>query len=257
MVNVRNERCFTDATDSGDVRLPINPCLMTFASLAAGPLSPREHSMPSASQDDLSKYGLLLEADLPLDIGGADPLDFVVPLYGHVRLGKEVVGKFALQHVRVDWARRARLPASDLFACDPTLKALYPLLFRNDDTLRFPVTVPEVGANVLFVDALSIVPAHRGKGLGARVLERLALDYGRVWAVMALRAAPDVVDFDQLSAWTEQVYAAPFQATGEAAKSRLRAYWSRYGYKRLGDLNDYMARDVSSLDAVRADHGAT
>jgi hypothetical protein len=181
------------------------------------------------------------------------PLDYVTAVRGSIEHGRTEgeltrVGKFSFQHVRVAWARLDGVPLADVFGIDSEWRALYPLLF-DPTSERLSGIGAAAPSDVLFIDELSLLPAHRGHRLAGSIVDRIAsLEFGK-WGALVVRAAPEPVERGE---WPDLVYAQPFCATGEAAKKKLRVYWAGFGFRPLGGKTDFMVRDATTLEAAPA-----
>jgi GNAT superfamily N-acetyltransferase len=201
---------------------------------------------------DLSKYVVtLVPPEISVGVPRTDPLDYVSAVIGTVVHGKtirdaEIVSEFSFQHLRVAWARHDGFALRKLFATSPKYEVIFAHLF-DPTTERLSSGTSDGGnrSDVLYLDEMTILPEHRGRGLGGHVLESIAAEYFGMWAMMVLRAVPEPFESGP---WSDRVYARQFPASGDAAKKKLRVYWARFGFRPLGKT-DFMARDVSVLDA--------
>jgi hypothetical protein len=189
----------------------------------------------------------------PILTGNRDhPLHYLTSVFGTIQVGRtyadqNVIGKFNCAHLRVDWAKADRFPLRAVFE-GSDLGFLYPLLFDHaTEQLTVDLVDRNLGADVFYLDQLSVLPEYRGRRLAGAFADRLAFLRFRQFAVMVVRAAPEPPeDIDEGDTWAESVYAQPFVASGEAARRKLRAYWASFGFRPLGS-SEFMVRDCTSL----------
>ena len=196
---------------------------------------------------EFKKYVIRLRREeVFMDAPRVSALDYTEALIGEILYGESSdvltkVGDLSFQHLRLDWAARDGFPLKELAAFDNRYAEVFPLLFdKETDALTFR-TGPTASRDVLYIDELSLLPDHRGRRLGAFIVERLVRQYPTRWGVLVVRAAPEPYAEGEVSDWYERVHARPFPSSGELAQKRLRAYWAGFGFQRLGE-SAYMAR---------------
>jgi hypothetical protein len=149
--------------------------------------------------------------------------------------------------VRVSDAAREGVSIAEVFdSVDQDLHELYCAIFDQEtDEILETVADPSGLRDVLVVDTVKVVADRRGQKLGLRFVDRIRTLYSRGCAVVVLKAYPltlerpkhpDLVDRD--------VFVRPFSCEGDAAKAKLRAYWSQLGFRQVPDT-DFMVFDTS------------
>jgi hypothetical protein len=176
-----------------------------------------------------------------------EPSAFVTRLPFELRQGPRVVARVHALLVRVRVAERSGCSISELFdSVDQDLHGLYDAIYdQKTGEIREDLSDSVGNRNVLYVDTVKVVSNRRGQGLGLRMVECLRDIFAEGCAVVALKAYPLSLTHSKNKDKTDdEVFARPFAAGGEEAKAKLRAYWSRLGFKRV-DQTDYMVFDMS------------
>ena len=128
---------------------------------------------------------------------------------------------------------------------DSETPEMYSALFdHKTGELLEEVAEPSGGSDVLYVRSVRIIASRRGQRLGLRAIHRLRRSFGGGCAVLALKAHPLIPDPNYVDVMDREVFGVPFPVAGDAAKERLRAYWSTLGFRRVRDT-DYMTFDMS------------
>ncbi|UQA60643.1 hypothetical protein [Polyangium aurulentum] len=129
-------------------------------------------------------------------------------------------------------------------------------LFDVDtEELKDDISEQTSGADLLLIESIEILPQYRGKGLGLKVLRRLMEFLGGGCALAAIKARPvrytDPADAD----WSRRMQPDLLEASPDAVPQRLREYFSRLGFERVGDT-DIMAFDLAyEIPALPEDDG--
>ena len=180
-------------------------------------------------------------------IVGDEPSSFTTHLPFEVRQGDLLIAHVhaTLFHVRT--AERFGVPPSELFdSVNQEAHELFCAIFDEEaGCIRGDLAEPSDFRDVLYIESVKVIPSRRGRKLALHVLERVRDMFGGGCAVLALKAYPLTLDKSKYQdAINHEVFATPFAAKGDAAKAKLRAYWSQLGFERVDDT-DFMVFDMS------------
>lgn len=187
-----------------------------------------------------SSYEEFLEPD-------DEPDALVTRLPFELRQGNEVVAQAHVLKVRVDAADRYGFSIAEVFdSVDQDLHELYCAIYdEKTGEILEGLAEPCGLQNVLYIDTVKVVANRRGQGLGLKFVDRIRELSADGCAIVALRVHPltwenpkhpDQIDRD--------VFTKRFACEGSDAKAKLRAYWSRLGFKQVSDT-DFMVFDMS------------
>lgn len=185
-----------------------------------------------------------------------EPSDCVIELDGEVRVanddGKpEVVGWIS---ARVVQAGRAYNDSQSLFeVCDCIDQSLYDYASAvydyDNDSIKDSISDGCGGTDILIVQSIQIVRAHRGKRLGLLAMRRTIDTFGCGCAVVVIKPFP--LQFSVSEGGTSPVQLEidarmamnSFTASKKTAFAKLRNYWRKLGFRRIGDT-EYLALDL-------------
>lgn len=176
-----------------------------------------------------------------------------------LKYGSDIVGMGHADVLRFGRGERRGHSAQEIISClGEHVDDVYPAIFApNTGRLRADLVKPTELRDVLFIECIKLIPSQRGRSVGLWLVEWLIdlLGAGCAAAVLAARPAnafdenaPESKDNNAFftEVIDDVVYSQPFSATGEAAKTKLRAHFAEMGFKRAGD-SDYMVCDISEL----------
>ena len=183
-----------------------------------------------------------------------EPSSFATHLPFEVRQGDAVVARVHALLLRVRLAERNGVSPAELFdSVDQELHELYCAIFDEEsESIRGDIAEPSDFRDVLYIESVKVIPSRRGKRLALYAVERLRDVFGEGCAVVALKAHPLTLEKSKYQdAINHEVFAKPFDARGDAAKAKLRAYWGQIGFTRVGDT-DFMVMDMNDEDDAEA-----
>jgi hypothetical protein len=183
-------------------------------------------------------------ADLPED---DEPSSFATHLPFEVRQGDLLVARVHALLFRMRSAERYGISPAEVFdSVDQDVHELYCAIFDSTrETLRGDLVEPSDFRDVLYIESVKVVPNRRGQKLGLQAVDHLREVFGGSSAAVTLKAFPLTADHSKYQdAINHEVFSKPFATTGEAAKAKLRTYWSQLGFERVDDT-DYMIFDMS------------
>lgn len=180
-----------------------------------------------------------------------DELDYVVNYYGRIidsgsdedegESKETLIGRVSGYRVHMGLVWEHDLNPLDVFdAHSHTLLGFYEVLFdQRTCELKESICELSVGPDVLIIDKVEILPNYRGKSIGLKAVRRTMEFLGGGCAVTALHAHP--IQYDKLDKdWTLQMHLQNFIGDKQTAQKKLRDYWSRLGFRRVGRTS-YMA----------------
>lgn len=154
-----------------------------------------------------------------------------------------VVGGFEIAFVDINRALRADVHPFDVMdGHSDRMAEIYSALFNNVELkrkVRELLGIAEWGSNLLVLDRIELEPTYRGKGIGPQVIETLIDRFSPGAVAVALKPFPL-----QFEATRENRGARPKKGERTATK-KLRAYYERLGFRRIGKAN-VMARALES-----------
>jgi hypothetical protein len=176
-----------------------------------------------------------------------DPSAFAFHLPFEVRQGDLLVARIHALLIRVANAERWDFSPAEVFdSIDQDVHELYCAIYdQQRETLRGDLVEPTDFRDVLYIDSVKVIPNRRHQRLALKAVELLRDMFGEGCAVLALRAHPiDPKSPKYQEAFDREVFSQPFEAHGDAAKTKLRDYWSQLGFERVDDT-DFMVFDMS------------
>jgi hypothetical protein len=176
-----------------------------------------------------------------------EPSSFTTHWPLEIRQGDMVVARAHAVLFHISQADRFGAPLAEIFdSIDQDVHELFCTVFdEQSGSLRGDLVEPSDLRDLLYIDSVKVIPSRRGKDLGLRVVERIRDVFGGGCAALALKAfpmTPDRAKYDD--AINHEVFSRPFATAGDAAKTKLRSYWSRLGFERVDDT-DFMVFDTS------------
>lgn len=181
-----------------------------------------------------------------------DELDYVVGFHGRIfdsgsdeddRETKEaLIGRISGYRVYMDLVWDHRRSPMDVFdAHSQTLLEFYEVLFdHRTRELKESIGDISIGSDILIIDKVEILPDYRGKSIGLKAVRRTMEFLGSGCAVTALHPHPIQYDGKLDKDWTQRMQPQAFACDKRTAKKKLREYWSRLGFQRIGRTS-YMA----------------
>jgi hypothetical protein len=176
-----------------------------------------------------------------------EPSSFATHLPFEVRQGDLLVARIHALLLRVRLADDNGVSPAELFdSVDQDLHELYCAIFDQEtESIRGDLAGASDFRDVLYIESVKVIPSRRGKKLALYAVERLRDVFGEGCAVIALKAHPLTLEKSKYQdAINHEVFATPFEARGDAARAKLRTYWSQIGFERVGDT-DFMVFDMN------------
>ncbi|MCC6556136.1 MAG: hypothetical protein IT372_24515 [Polyangiaceae bacterium] len=189
-------------------------------------------------------------------VASEEPSDYVIEIYGNIRTSggsnpPEVVGWVS---ARVVQAGRACNDEESLFyVCDSVDQNLYEYASAvydyEEERIRESISDGCLGADILIVESVQIVSAHRGRRLGLLAVRRTIDTFGDGCAAVVIKPFP--LQFSTRSdrsssgqpEWESRMAMRSFDADEKTAFARLRKYWGLMGFRRIG-RTEYYALDL-------------
>lgn len=219
----------------------------------------KDHTDLDADDSVFAGYDIRFTVERSL-MASEEPSDFVIDvrgelLYGSSRKTREEVGWVS---ARVVHAGRACNEEQSLFdVCDSIDQSLYDyasaVLDLDSGSIRESVSDGCAGADVLIVESIQVVPAHRGRRLGLLAMRRTIDTFGQGCAVVVIKPYP--LQFSGIhnrrspekeaerAKWDARMAMKSLGSDQRAASRKLRKYWSRVGFERVGKT-DYFVLDL-------------
>lgn len=212
------------------------------------------------AQQEADAYDIRFEIARPL-AKSAEPSDYVVEVRGTVRvIGEqgttEIIGwVFA----RVVQAARAYDDGVALFeVCDSVDQSLHDhasaVYDWDNEGLKTSLSDGCMGAGILVVESVQIVPARRGQRIGLLAMQRTIDTFGSGCALVVIKPFPlqfgtgHDLSSTELPGWEERMAMKSYSANKKEALAKLRAYWARLGFERIGK-SAYFALDLQLVQA--------
>jgi hypothetical protein len=211
--------------------------------------------------DEGGYYSLVMKLEFSI-IRNREPEEFVDEYEGDILyyadcVDPRVAGKFQCYRVRVDDAKEAGEIPSEVFdAHSFGLVEYYDDLyasahgdFNGEVERKFEI----FGGNLLILDMIEILPEHRGKGLGLAAAWKMleVLGPGCELAVcrpLPIRYSEDIREESEFAAGMKSE---GFGKNEKIATSKLRAYWSRLGFERIGRTSTFARSPHKSLPDLK------
>jgi len=181
-----------------------------------------------------------------------EPSSFATHLPFEVRQGDLVVARVHALLLRVRLAEKNGVSPAELFdSVDQDVHELYCAIFDQEtENIRGDIAEASDFRDVLYIESVKVIPNRRGKKLGLHAVERLCDVFGEGCAVVVLKAHPLTLERSKYQdAINHEVFSAPFEARGDAAKAKLRTYWSQIGFTRVDDT-DFMVLDMNDEESA-------
>lgn len=194
----------------------------------------------------MDDYHVCFTVTHPLTHSG-DATDYVLDIEGTLETAnggpsQNIVGWISARLVQAGRALDDQVPLLEV--CDSIDQDLYDYAsavydFREQG-IRASISDGCVGSDILIVESISIVPAHRRKGLGLLGVQRTIDTFGYGCAGVVLRPFPFQFSSHAKQpspgeAQSEQRLALDsFPADKSVALKALRKYWRRLGFERIG-----------------------
>lgn len=194
----------------------------------------------------LDDYVIRFAIERPL-ISIADPADYVIDVAGEIRVrsadddsASEVVGWI---DARVVQAGRACNDGEALFeVCDTIDQELHDYASAvydfDSESIRESISDGCAGTDILIVETIKILPAHRGRRLGLLAMRRTIDTFGEGCAAVVIEPFP--LQFSRhLSSrehldWHARMGMQLFETNEVKAVAKLRKYWAQSGFRRIG-----------------------
>jgi hypothetical protein len=181
-----------------------------------------------------------------------EPSSFTTRWPVEVRQGDLLVARAHAILFHVRQAERFGASLAEVFDCiDQDVHELFCTVYDEETgSLRGDLVEASDLRNLLYIESVKVIPSRRGKDLGLRVVERMRDVLGEGCAAIALKAFPMTPDRAKFhDAINHEVFSRPFPTEGDQAKAKLRSYWSRLGFERVG-TTDFMLFDTSEEPPV-------
>ena len=205
----------------------------------------------------LDDYVIRFAIERPL-LSIEDPADYVIEVAGEIRLrsanddsASEVVGWI---DARVVQAGRACNDGEPLFdVCDTIDQELHDYASAvydyDSESIRESISDGCAGADILIVETIKILPAHRGRRLGLLAMRRTIDTFGEGCAAVVIEPFPlqfsrhpDPSSRKHLD-WHARMGMQLFDMNEVNAVAKLRKYWAQSGFRRIGKTK-YFALDL-------------
>jgi GNAT superfamily N-acetyltransferase len=176
-----------------------------------------------------------------------EPSSFTTHWPFEVRQGDLLIARAHAVLFHVRQAERFGASLAEIFdSIDQDVHELFCTVYDEETgALRGDLVEASDLRDLLYIESVKVVPSHRGKKIGLRMVERMRDVLGGGCAAIALKAFPMTAERAKYhDAINHEVFSRPFAVTGEAAKAKLRSYWGRLGFERVG-TTDYMLFDPS------------
>ncbi|WP_152050798.1 hypothetical protein [Tautonia marina] len=201
------------------------------------------------TKDPEGLYNLLIKTDACLysreDFGYIDVYEGRV-IFSPYEGSPERAGSFMATVLRGTEAISSGYPISELWDYTQSLHDCYSVLFdpRSDEYKKsIRNRFEPLSLDVLVLDRIEVMPRHRGRYLGLAVADRMINVLGRGCGLVVCRPLP--------LQFSERVMADPVKRMElaldefdpqdwDGACSRLRHYWSKLGFERIGTQKDYL-----------------
>ena len=192
------------------------------------------------------RYGLALEVrPTHIDVTSDDPERFIYDTIGKIVLydadgdSRLRVGDFRLTFVDVEGAIAARESVLDVFDAERRTLEYFEALY-DIDSASFTRAVHDAAGgasifcpNLLILDRLTILPRHRGHGVGLAVLIQLMRRFGPGAGLIAMKPFPlqlEATPPEDASA-RRGLRLSVFPKNGRAATAELWRYYSKLGFR--------------------------
>ncbi|AUX42154.1 uncharacterized protein SOCE26_035810 [Sorangium cellulosum] len=221
-------------------------------------MSTTNNSEDLIDEDELiESYDVRFTVERTLAATG-EPSDYVIEIHGDIRIDSnhnapEAIGWIQARRVQ---AGRACNDGESLFeVCDSVDQSLHEYASAvydyEEESILDSISDGCVGADILIVESIQIVAAHRGRRLGLLAMRRTVDTFGDGCAAVVIKPFPL-----QFSAHPNrssrarpepetQMDMASFVGGEKAAFAKLRKYWKQLGFRRIGKT-EYFALDLQS-----------
>lgn len=203
----------------------------------------------------LYRYDIRFSVERPL-MPSEEPDDYVIDIEGDIRFtqsarSRDVVGQISARRLQ---AGRAYEDGMSLFEiCDSVDQSLHDYASAvydfDEESILESISDGCSGADLLIVESIQILPAHRGNRLGLFAMRRTIDTVGDGCAVVVIKPFPlqystaRDLSSAQRPEWETQMAMQSFTATEKAGFAKLRKHWAQLGFKRIG-RTDYFALDM-------------
>lgn len=187
-----------------------------------------------------------------------EPDRFVYPYRGEIGIYTNPkddepvrIGKFFAEYVDVAHAANC---GESLYDCmdahSGDISDYYELLYSgseangmlNERTAKMLALIPSQ-SNLLVIHRIELLPPYRGFGLGMVVIRHMIGRFGAGAGLIALQAYPLQLEKyhppEEPQAWRNDMQMEQFNSDATKAKTGLRAYYQRLGFRRIEDT-DFM-----------------
>lgn len=205
----------------------------------------------------LDDYLIRFTIDRPL-VSIADPADYVIDVDGEIRLrnanddsASEVVGWIEARVVQADRACNDGEPLFEVCDCiDQSLHDYASAVYDYDSgRIRESISDGCAGADILIVETIKILPAHRGRRLGLLAMRRTIDTFGEGCAAVVIEPFPLQYGYhpDPSSPkhleWYARMGMQLFDTNEVETVAKLRKYWARAGFRKI-EKTKYLVLDL-------------
>ncbi|MEX0677094.1 MAG: GNAT family N-acetyltransferase [Pirellulales bacterium] len=128
----------------------------------------------------------------------------------------------------------------EVFDQSQTLNNLHSAVFDGDtgevkEEIKDQWNGEPVGDDVLYIELIHVLPAHRGHNLGLRALYRAIELFGPANGLVVIEPGP--LQHGGRAADYTQLELCRFEQDKKKALTRLRRYWKKFGFRQIPNSN--------------------
>jgi hypothetical protein len=208
-------------------------------------------------EEPFHDYDIHFAITRPL-LASNEPSEYLLDIMGNIHFdtingGSNIIGRISARVVQAGRAIDARESLFEVCDCvDQNLHDYASAAYDFDNScIRESISDGCAGTDILIIENVQIVRAHRGRGLGLLAVRRAIDTFGAGCAAVILKpfplqfSDPSSRPTNKASDWEARMDTGSFESKQSIALTKLRRHWNRLGFQRIG-RSDYFALDLQA-----------